>query len=83
MYVHSYQSYVWNSIVSERIRMFGAEKPAIGDLVFETEEEDDTELAVDGAEDELVAEDKVDKTEIGKDPSAIEEEKSSQSLPHR
>ncbi|KIK68015.1 hypothetical protein GYMLUDRAFT_804143 [Collybiopsis luxurians FD-317 M1] len=35
MYVHAYQSYVWNAIVSERVKMHGAEKPVVGDLVFE------------------------------------------------
>ena len=42
MYIHAYQSYVWNAIVSERIRTYGCDRPIVGDLVFET-----TKAAVD------------------------------------
>ena len=34
MYTHAYQSYVWNTVVSERIRRFGSTSPMVGDLVF-------------------------------------------------
>lgn len=34
MYVHAYQSYVWNKLVSERIARFGAAEPVEGDVVF-------------------------------------------------
>jgi tRNA pseudouridine13 synthase len=35
MYVHAYQSYVWNSAVSERIKQYGCDKPIAGDLVYD------------------------------------------------
>ncbi|KAJ2850711.1 multisubstrate pseudouridine synthase 7 [Coemansia brasiliensis] len=38
MYVHAYQSYIWNSAVSQRLRIFGTDGPVIGDLVIPTAE---------------------------------------------
>jgi len=38
MYVHAYQSYVWNAIVSARLKRYGSEAPVIGDMVYIAEE---------------------------------------------
>ena len=48
MYIHSYQSYIWNAIVSQRVRAYGASEPVVGDLVFENES--DCQLSEDGDE---------------------------------
>ena len=39
IYVHGYQSYIWNRAVSERLRRFGR-KVLVGDLVVRSENAD-------------------------------------------
>ncbi|KAF9569303.1 pseudouridine synthase [Agrocybe pediades] len=68
MYVHAYQSYVWNAIVSERIRDYGSERPVVGDLVFDTSSNKEKEetMDVDGEEETLAVD---PETEESAEPS--------------
>ncbi|OWZ15970.1 TRNA pseudouridine synthase [Phytophthora megakarya] len=58
MYTHSYQSYVWNTVASERLTQFSRDVPVVGDLVIPhdklTEEhvDDSGDGGEDGKEDE-------------------------------
>jgi tRNA(Glu) U13 pseudouridine synthase TruD len=54
MYIHAYQSYVWNAIVSERLRLYGVEKPVVGDLVMDDPKEKEDEKPRVSGEDVLV-----------------------------
>nr|GEU70304.1 multisubstrate pseudouridine synthase 7 [Tanacetum cinerariifolium] len=38
MYVHSYQSYLWNHAASMRVQKYGTEQVVVGDLVYTNEE---------------------------------------------
>ena len=62
MYVHAWQSYIFNRVLSERIKLFGCAEPIVGDLVYVdgvgTGEGDGVDGDGDGAE-ELGAEDAV------------------------
>ncbi|RLN46085.1 hypothetical protein BBJ29_005214 [Phytophthora kernoviae] len=57
MYTHSYQSYVWNIVASERLKQSSRETPVVGDLVIPHEQSNE-EYVDDG-------EDGVDKEEEG------------------
>ncbi|KAI4501595.1 hypothetical protein M0802_003472 [Mischocyttarus mexicanus] len=39
MYIHAYQSFIWNQIVSKRIKEFGT-RPIVGDLVYQNKLEE-------------------------------------------
>ncbi|KAM0793600.1 hypothetical protein ACM66B_001033 [Microbotryomycetes sp. NB124-2] len=67
MYVHSWQSYVWNQIVSERIKMHGCVGPVVGDLVYAEPVAND-----DGGLDEAVAPANLDATPVQSTVESLE-----------
>jgi len=52
MYIHAYQSYVWNAIVSERLRVYGSDQPVLGDLIFE-KDDDNVKMSTDVEEEPI------------------------------
>ena len=72
MYVHAYQSYVWNAIVSERIRVHGSDKAIVGDLAFDTGNttDQDTEDVSDNAKEEAL--DTGDNAQVADSPEAMD-----------
>jgi tRNA(Glu) U13 pseudouridine synthase TruD len=42
MYAHAYQSYVWNLVSAERVKLSSTE-PLVGDLVYANKDEDEEE----------------------------------------
>ncbi|KAL4081653.1 pseudouridine synthase [Scleroderma yunnanense] len=65
MYIHAYQSYVWNAVVSERIRIYGCDKAVPGDLVFEEEQSTKNSECDELSDDIVTAEPVEDQDESG------------------
>lgn len=57
MYVHAWQSYIWNRVVSERVKLHGCTEPIVGDLVYvngDATGDGEAELAAEEPEPEVV-----------------------------
>lgn len=70
IYVHGYQSYIWNQSVSERIRRFGRQV-LIGDLVVQKENADLIENDMELEAGEANEEDKAEGEEVKEKPRVV------------
>lgn len=71
MYVHAWQSYIWNRVLSERVKLFGADVPIVGDLIYVGEEEEEKEEEIVEGEGEVVESLDADLTEGGPEDIAL------------
>ncbi|KAH9441108.1 hypothetical protein H4Q26_013066 [Puccinia striiformis f. sp. tritici PST-130] len=67
MYIHAYQSYIWNTILSLRVELFGCDKPVIGDLVL-LDQSQAQESIVDEEGFEIIEEAQTTKNKSSKSP---------------
>ncbi|KAJ8979559.1 hypothetical protein NQ317_012948 [Molorchus minor] len=82
LYIHSFQSLIWNKMVSKRLHLFGMQ-PVEGDFVLvETNEEDESEEIMEtdkddeGTKDEIVINEEQDKIDSDKkDEASVCEDK--------
>jgi len=66
MYIHGYQSFLWNLVVSKRIQVYGCKVPVVGDVVLVDKEASESEPAVDGDAEDADEENDSNLSEIDK-----------------
>ena len=66
MYVHAYQSYLWNSVTSSRIQLYGVSSPVPGDLVYENPSSTDPPPSTPAREGKITKESVTSSSKLGK-----------------
>lgn len=70
MYMNSFQSLIWNKMVSQRLKLFGL-KPVVGDLVLVEKAKEETEQVIvdntdENEEEKVCGDEKKEQSENGK-----------------